>query len=206
MSALGLYFAFLGSMIYAALSIADGADPMQAMVWVGIMDAVLVIAWCLLRRPEIGPMLRPARGSTAWILGAVGSLVTFSVATGAVYLLRRMSGVNSHEYVLVFREHGYGFGMVVLMICVQPAIVEELAFRGVILGGLQRMLRSRDAVIVSAALFMVIHLAVPSFPHLLLMGVALGWLRVRFGSLYPCMLLHFLHNFYCVMGELGHGD
>jgi len=41
---------------------------------------------------------------------------------------------------------------------------------------------------------MMIHLSVPSFPHLFLMGLALGYLRSRTGSLYAGMVLHFTHN------------
>jgi membrane protease YdiL (CAAX protease family) len=48
---------------------------------------------------------------------------------------------------------------------------------------------------------MILHLAIPSFPHLFVMGVALGWLRVHTGSLYPGMLLHFCHNLICVGWE-----
>ena len=96
---------------------------------------------------------------------------------------------------------GYGWGTVILVFCIQPAVIEELAFRGVILGSLRRVLGRRDAVIVSALMFMVLHLSVLSFPHLLLIGLVLGYLRIRSGSLYPCMVLHFTHNFMAIMAE-----
>jgi membrane protease YdiL (CAAX protease family) len=88
------------------------------------------------------------------------------------------------------------------MVAVQPAIFEELAFRGVILAGVQHVLSPMESVVVSALMFMIIHLAVPSFPHLFVLGLALGWLRVHTGSLYPGMLLHFTHNLLCIVFEV----
>jgi membrane protease YdiL (CAAX protease family) len=44
-------------------------------------------------------------------------------------------------------------------------------------------------------------MSIPSLPHLLILGVVLGWLRVKTGSLYPGMLLHFSHNFLVILSE-----
>jgi membrane protease YdiL (CAAX protease family) len=134
-------------------------------------------------------------------VAAGGSVVTFVVATGALMVLKKLLGIPEIEVLPEFRAAGYGMFMVVVMIAVQPAVFEELAFRGLILGGLEHVLNPLEAVIVSAALFMIIHLSVPSFPHLFVMGLALGWLRLKSGSLYPCMLLHFSHNLLCVLSE-----
>jgi membrane protease YdiL (CAAX protease family) len=90
---------------------------------------------------------------------------------------------------------------VVLFVAVQPAIFEELAFRGVIINALQRALSPFETVIVSALMFMILHLSFGRFPHTLALGLAAGFLRVRTKSLYPCMILHFSHNFMCVMAE-----
>ncbi|NQT11773.1 MAG: CPBP family intramembrane metalloprotease, partial [Planctomycetes bacterium] len=71
------------------------------------------------------------------------------------------------------------------------------------LEALQGTLGPRDALIVSALMFMVLHVAVLSFPHLLLMGLVLGYLRMKSGSLYPCMVLHFTHNLLVILVEMG---
>ncbi len=36
-----------------------------------------------------------------------------------------------------------------------------------------------------------------------LMGLCLGWLRVRSGSLYPCIAMHFTHNLLAILAEMG---
>jgi membrane protease YdiL (CAAX protease family) len=42
---------------------------------------------------------------------------------------------------------------------------------------------------------MALHFSVLSAPYLLLVGMLLGWAKLKTGSLYPTMLIHFLHNF-----------
>ncbi len=91
--------------------------------------------------------------------------------------------------------------MIILCICVQPAVIEELAFRGVIFGALQKALSPFETIMVSALMFMILHLSIARFPHTLALGAAAGYLRTRTRSLYPCIVLHFSHNFLCVLAE-----
>jgi membrane protease YdiL (CAAX protease family) len=51
------------------------------------------------------------------------------------------------------------------------------------------------ALLIASALFMALHFSVLSAPYLLLVGMLLGWAKLKTGSLYPSMLIHFLHNF-----------
>jgi membrane protease YdiL (CAAX protease family) len=50
-------------------------------------------------------------------------------------------------------------------------------------------------------MFMILHLSIPSAPQLLLLGIVIGILRVRSGSLWPCVLMHFTHNAMCIAFE-----
>ncbi len=77
----------------------------------------------------------------------------------------------------------------------RPAIVEEIAFRGIIFAAFLRSLKGWETVIVTALMFMVLHADVPAFPHLLLCGMIFGLLRLRSGSWLPGVFMHFTHNF-----------
>jgi membrane protease YdiL (CAAX protease family) len=101
-------------------------------------------------------------------------------------------------------------------------IPEELAFRGVLLGGLLRRLRERDALIISGAVFALWHLGVaivtvddttlgspsPWFAFaivvalavVLLGGSALAWIRIRTRSLATTIALHWLFNAGLLLG------
>ncbi len=87
----------------------------------------------------------------------------------------------------------------VLFICVLPGILEEIAFRGLLQQWLQVAIRPLHAIAITSVLFAVLHLSIYSMPYLALLGVVLGWMKYRTGSLYPSMLAHFLHNWIVVM-------
>lgn len=87
--------------------------------------------------------------------------------------------------------------MALLVMCVQPAIVEELYVRGFCMGTLLTITGKNAAVWVSAVMFGLLHIASPlSIPYLILFGGAMGYLRLMTGGLLAPVLLHFLHNLF----------
>lgn len=99
-------------------------------------------------------------------------------------------------------------GMRVLLaltvVCVAP-FIEELVFRGVLLSGLARRMPTWLAAVLSAMIFGCVHL--PDFkfawypiPALALVGLALAWMRLKSGSLWPAITLHATNNFVAVLG------
>ncbi len=87
-----------------------------------------------------------------------------------------------------------------LFLAVIPATVEELFFRGMVLGGLAQKLKARWAVPASAVAFGLFHVFVRDalmFERFLpstLMGLVLGMVYLRTRSVWPGILLHVLHN------------
>ena len=87
-----------------------------------------------------------------------------------------------------------------LAIAVVPGIFEELAFRGIILTGLQKNTKSSSAIFVSAAFFGITHGILQQSINAFAIGLLLGYIAVRTGSLLPTIVMHVLHNgiTYCV--------
>jgi membrane protease YdiL (CAAX protease family) len=83
-----------------------------------------------------------------------------------------------------------------------PAVCEELLFRGMLLPAMLTRQSASAAVLLSAALFASLHVLPTSdggvslyqVPQAMLVGVALGALRLRSGSLLPGVLAHTLYN------------
>lgn len=83
----------------------------------------------------------------------------------------------------------------ILSIAVGAPLVEELLFRGAVMGHLTRAGYSPTEVIVwSAVIFGVFHLNPAQIPFAFLLGLLFGWLYYRTGSLVPGMLCHFINN------------
>ena len=84
-----------------------------------------------------------------------------------------------------------------LVFALMPAITEELAFRGYILSGLERTYSTRTAIILSALLFGFLHVLLSLFQQFFgaaLLGLILGAIAVRTGSLWPGVVFHFVNN------------
>ncbi|MGH8184183.1 MAG: lysostaphin resistance A-like protein, partial [Rhodanobacteraceae bacterium] len=74
-----------------------------------------------------------------------------------------------------------------------------------LLSGLASRLRIGWAIVASAVIFGCAHL--PDFkfawypvPSLILLGLVLGWLRVRTRSIWPSITLHATNNFIAMLG------
>lgn len=119
--------------------------------------------------------------------------------------LIKILGIEAHRITEHYFEAGCSIGWIILMVCFSPALLEEIAFRGLIQERLQRHLGSRNALIITAAMFAIIHKAVFSLPYFFLFGLFLGWLRNRSSSLLPCMFAHFFHNLAIILLELYSG-
>jgi sodium transport system permease protein len=78
----------------------------------------------------------------------------------------------------------------VFVLALVSAVAKEVAFRGLILNGLRRRFRPWLAIFISSLLFAVFHMNVFVLAPAFLLGVALGVLAVRSGSLLPGILLH----------------
>ena len=79
-----------------------------------------------------------------------------------------------------------------IVLALLPAISEELVFRGVFARSLMRL--PIVAVIASAALFSLYHLVPAQMLGTFPLGLALGLLAVRSGSIVPGMIAHLLNN------------
>ncbi|WP_243302674.1 CPBP family intramembrane glutamic endopeptidase [Geothrix oryzisoli] len=73
-------------------------------------------------------------------------------------------------------------------------LAEESLFRGLILGGFVLRYGARRAIAYSTLLFAFVHLNPWQFPTVLALGMALGWLTLRTGSLWPAVFAHALNN------------
>lgn len=201
-AAIGLYFSLL-AVSFISLLVAINSDSPPSVTHefaASIALSLMTLFWCMGLWQFVQPTLTQ-RFSPVWLIAGAGMAIgTFLIATTALAALQKL-GLEILKYSDPFDRAGYGFGWVVLVICVQPAIFEELAFRGIVQSALLGVLGARHAIIVSAMMFAILHLSPAGLPHLVVIGLALGWLRVKTGSLLPGMALHFVHNFLAVLAE-----
>lgn len=74
-----------------------------------------------------------------------------------------------------------------------PGLIEELVFRGWLLSALQPF-GERRALLLSALIFGLMHGNLTQVPFALLLGLLFGFVTLRTGKLWPCMIIHTLNN------------
>lgn len=202
MPVFALYLAFLAtSVVYGwttgfglPRNVGDLDEQLASMLVVELVDTALVvagIAWAT--RPPAPPPRGRGTRIAAWVLSALGLVALLGVNMGYHRVLRGALGLPDVRLDLFDRPGRLPW--IILGLCAQPAIVEELFFRYLALGHLRPLLGSHGAVLVSSAMFGLAHIfAVLSAPYLILAGIAFGYARLYGRSLALPMLLHFAHN------------
>jgi sodium transport system permease protein len=162
--------------------------------------------------PIVLGMMGRVRWTSGFGLRLVGLLTLLSAAilglslwpiAHEVYLLSLRAGLSAlgDEQVRMVQKmlaalQGLPLWLVLVTMAAVPGVFEELAFRGFLFSSLRSALAADRTVIISAILFGVFHevLTPGRFLASTFLGLVLGWVRLRTGSVVPCMVLHVVFN------------
>jgi membrane protease YdiL (CAAX protease family) len=135
----------------------------------------------------------------------IASLRPFALihpATGwAIAWLIPLLGLNWLLHRQAHAPQSVDIWAMVFLFAVLPAVLEELAFRGVLQPVLESVWGPVAAVAGTAVLFALAHPggAAEDLIYLLAVGMLLGWVRWRTGSLWSAVVVHLIHN----LGAIG---
>lgn len=89
-------------------------------------------------------------------------------------------------------------GLAILTVVIGAPILEEICFRGVLWNALERLAPGIGgqgiALVVTSLAFAIAHADLVQSSALIPTAFFLGWLRMTSGSLWPCILAHFVNN------------
>lgn len=138
---------------------------------------------------------RPRLGATAFAVAAAGCAAlssTFDAGFGALGI--EQTGSIAHlGRALVGLSPG-GLALAVIAAGVAAPVAEELFFRGYVQTRLCLRWGTWTGIVVSAALFGLIHFDWIHSPSAFLIGLYLGWLAARAGSIAPAIAAHAVNN------------
>ena len=161
------------------------------------LDTVLVFVGLVVAGRPLAR--RVAAPLAAWFAAVPGFALLLGANVGYCLLLRSLVKPDPDDLPVDLELTAAWWGWAVLLVCVQPAVVEELFFRYLLFGHLRPHVGLHGAVWVSAVVFGMAHLGNPvGWPVLVLLGAGLGYARAYSGSLALPVALHFLHNL-CVL-------
>ena len=192
-SALLLVLAAIATLITAAqLAVMAGAPLLVAMAagQLGMLALALgVLRAARLPRRALGIAAAPPR---FW---AAGALVGVSAWYLNLALIDALVTVEPEEVETLQRlVERPGLPVVLLAVALVPAVCEEVLFRGVLLRGLAARIAPVAALLVSSAMFAVYHFKPVQMLPTFTLGLVLGAISLRAGSILPSALAHLLNN------------
>ncbi len=81
-----------------------------------------------------------------------------------------------------------------ILVVVMAPLVEEIFYRGLLMGALRDRLPDTASIVLSGVIFAAVHFQPLQFPGLLVFGLILGYLRVRYDRLGPAWAAHLAFN------------
>lgn len=163
----------------------------------GTALASVAVSVVVLRRARLQPLgfQHAPTWAWGWSVAGIPAFLTVSAAWATAIewagvpfesqqLLQLLGEASPTERALAL---GYGvFG---------APIVEELLFRGFLLPPMARKVGRTATCVIAGSLFGLVHMTDPfAVVPLIILGVALSWLRLRCGSIWPGMLVHVGNN------------
>ncbi len=178
-------------------------DVLMSLVIIQGMQIGIVWAWFHLRQTSLSQVFglrkyAPLQAVRTAAIMIVPAGITAMLSLILLALLLRNLGwpVQEQDAVTMLKSQQSPIVTVLLVLgaCVGAPIVEELLFRGLLYGSLRNLTNKWFAAIFSALVFGMIHLHLPSFPALCLLGFFFAVAYEVTGSLTISILMHALFN------------
>jgi membrane protease YdiL (CAAX protease family) len=153
--------------------------------------APFIPIWMKIRK-KITPyqrVLNPFKLSVNFFFAFAG----FSLVLSMMLTIIDIQKLLSYEIIEEILFSGSVAVRIITIVIVAP-IVEELCFRGIILNRLLSWTTNWTAIVIQAALFGLAHMNPVQTLYGFIIGLAFGYLYVRYRNLWLCILGHFAFN------------
>lgn len=182
------------AMVLSAVSLVlvFGLIPLAA-TWIGRSR---IITTYRLHRPAILAVVGAAVvGLGAWAIAHEAFVIADAVGIGGLSEQRIQETkklLEAWEVVPLW--------LLLATLAVAPAVIEELCFRGFLFSSILRVLSPARTILLTSFLFGLFHvltgsaLLVERFIPTFLLGLVLGTIAYRSGSVLPGIVMHFIHN------------
>lgn len=211
-TSMGIFF--LASLVIGGVAFfASGADPDDLGLDGAWLPAAVVIppliqfahlAWVARAKGrglavDLGLRLRPSDLAIGAALCVVGLIVAGLVGELVFTLFDAEPSASVAELAEDSQSDGGGLTIWIIVLAVMAAtvipVVEELVYRGLWWSALEkRGMGDTATILITSAVFAVVHLEPIRLPILFVLGLALGYGRVRTGRLGPCIAAHMFIN------------
>ncbi|MES2016196.1 MAG: type II CAAX endopeptidase family protein [Pseudomonadota bacterium] len=155
-----------------------------------LVYAVMRLTYRIGKTGGVPALLRQNAGQAlAW--GAGAGVAAALVGLGYLQLVRHWDLFA--EALQAGGKHAFAAHWLILLAVLAAPLCEEFIFRGLIFGGLRRSMGLAPSMLLSAALFAIVHPPVSMLPVFVL-GLGTAWVYDRTRALLAPMLVHAIYN------------
>lgn len=186
---------FAGGAIVQALwkAVTGSADLTAAMLITStvVVSALTIIIFLWARWTEVSPTWLRTRPWMTLLWSCVAALGCIIPSLFLQEQMPELPNIVEEQFNMIMASR-WGYLAVGLL----APVAEEMVFRGAILKALLNSprLSAAAAVCLSALLFALIHFNPAQLPHAFLVGLLLGWMYYRTGSILPSVAYHWVNN------------
>lgn len=153
----------------------------------------IILVFAFNNRKELFPIL--FNKNIRWWLLPIIALGAVAANIGISQLVEFINPLNSKLFrPYMYEDTTHPLMWSILNIAIQPALFEELTFRGLMHNHLQRSMGITEAMVITSLLFAILHLSPISFLWLFPFGFLAAWMRKRSGHLWYGIVFHFCFN------------
>lgn len=129
-----------------------------------------------------------------FLLFGIGFCSFANIAMNYAESVFQMFGIGEYEVPRSDNPSGvFGFLLTFIATAIVPALVEEFACRGIVLGLLKKY-GEGFAIITSSLIFGIMHGNFEQIPFATMVGLILGYIYIKTGSIWICVLVHGANN------------
>ncbi len=188
------YCAFMGvELLWPLLTGSDEKTTFMTIVATAIYTILTIALFLSLRWAKVsGHYLRTRPwGQVMWcVLAASGTIIPSIWFQEQITFLPDISSDSLAEVL----KSPWGYFAVGILV----PLTEEIVFRGAILRSLlklnKKVMKPWVAIVASALIFAIAHVNPAQMPHAFLIGLLLGWMYRRTGSIVLCVAMHWVNN------------
>lgn len=184
----------LGAVVAAAWNFfahSTGESALKLITTSAVAGIATIVVFLATRWAEVSPAWLRTRPWTVLTWSVVASLGAIIPSAWLQEQLPELPNLVEQEFDLILQNR-WGYVVIGLL----ASLSEEVVFRGAILRSLLRSSRLSvgGAIALSALMFSVIHLNPAQLPHAFIIGLLLGWMYYRTGSILPGVAYHWANN------------
>lgn len=143
---------------------------------------------------DLGLRIEPRDAWQGVLVGVVVQLVALPLIYYPILRIVDVDPSEAAEQLVGLINTPLDVVLMVVIVAIAAPVVEEIFYRGLLLEALRQRLSDNVAVVVQALVFALAHMQGVQFVGLFVVGLVLGYLKVRSGRLGPAIAAHFGFN------------